>query len=646
MDNDDDDNDYDDDDDVNNNDEVKEDAIINRMEDISKTQVHESRGRRTNQSLHYKPAATAAANSNARVMRLRGSYLRDHDMTDLNTNSATASTNIPRLDEFSDDSFEYPETSGENIDYNDGNDQECDDTTRVNKSTPLSSSKLIVTTKNKNMTKWTDEDYPAITWITPSGDSVVEILIRRSQRMALLLLVATIVVAMLSIGTLRYTITTPPFRSTNDLSLAAEMKEMLTVPSDVSSLSPKQSKGKNATPEIVLDELDACPKTTTDQARRETSLSIWTATKKVFSTNVRLACDDQRSSSSIQLPLQSVQEKAKQSKPNKRTSVALVPSTPSAHDTRQTNKLASFEDMRTIRWGMLPEMLARSSFSSLDPNVLADPSSPATTSVDQMTARTTSGPSVSSVSHPNKVDTQPLENQQRKIPPLLRRLLLLFGKDHSTTKSHLDVMETIQIPRSLAGTIPLYVAQLSSLQMSRTQMHDVAPRSTATTTKTTITTTISLLDLIAARIIVAQKRITAWLKGDRDSTTRSPTSMVVDSRIEIGNPGLWGTIPSNLGHSSLLVGLLDNHYTVVEQFFQETSQERDGRRKEAPLSAGEEEEEECSIRTGCSKLGTEHVFLHDLAMIQSWMMTPASGLAGTISKIGPSAVQIGMYLQK
>ncbi|KAI2508631.1 hypothetical protein MHU86_5814 [Fragilaria crotonensis] len=641
MDNDDDDNDYDDDD-VNNNDEVKKDAIITRTDDILKTQVHASRGRRTNQSLHYKPAATAAANSNARVMRLRGSYLRDHDMTHLNAHSATASTNIPRLDEFSDDSFEYPETSGENIDYDDGNDQECDDTTRDNNSTPLSSSKLIVTTKNKTMTKWIDEDYPAITWITPSGDTVVEMLIRRSQRMALLLLVATIFVAMLSIGTLRYTITTPPFRSTNNMSLVVKMKEIPTAPSVISTLSPKQS---NGTPEIVLDEVDACPKTTTDQARRETSLSIWTATKKVFSTNVRVASDEQRSLSSIQLPRQSVHEKAKQSKPNKRTSVALVPSTPSTHDTRQTNQLVSFEDMHTIRWGMVPAMLARSSFSSMDTSSLADPSSTATTtSVRQRTARTTSGPSVSSVSHPSDMDTLPLENQQRKIPPLLRRLLLLFAKDHSTTKSHLDAMETIQIPRSLAGTIPLYVAQLSSLQMSRTQMHDVVPRST--TIATTTITTVSLLDLLAARIIVAQKRIAEWLKGDRDSTTRTPTSIVVDSRIEMDNPGLWGTIPSNLGHSSLLVGLLDNHYTVVEQFFQESSQERDGRRKEAPLSAGEEEEEECSIRTGCSKLGTEHVFLHDLAMIQSWMMTPASGLAGTISKIGPSAVQIGMYLQK
>ena len=86
-------------DEVNNNDEVNSDASISRTEVISETQVHASGGIRTKQSLRHKPAATAAANVTTRVMRIRGSF-------DLNSPAAREHTNIPRLDEFLDDSFE------------------------------------------------------------------------------------------------------------------------------------------------------------------------------------------------------------------------------------------------------------------------------------------------------------------------------------------------------------------------------------------------------------------------------------------------------------------------------------------------------------------------------------------------------------
>ena len=132
-----------------------------------------------------------------------------------------------------------------------------------------------------------------------------------------------------------------------------------------------------------------------------------------------------------------------------------------------------------------------------------------------------------------------------------------------------------------------------------------------------------------------RKQISEWLSSDCDSTTPPPTTRVVNSRIEFGNSVLWGTIPSNLGHSSLLVGLLDHHFTVVDELFRESQREQP--RKEASPAG----EKESSIQS--SKLGNDHVW-QDLALIQTWM-TPTSGLSGTISRIGPSAIQIGMYLQ-
>jgi hypothetical protein len=614
---------------VNNNDEGKSDAIINRTEDVSETQVHASGGRRTNQPLRYRHTATAAANSTARVMRLRGSY---HDQN-LNSHAAREDTNIPRLDEFSDDSFEYPETAGDHHSYDDDDYQELDNA-RGNDLTPLSSSDLIVTNKNNYNYKWTDEDYPAITWITPSGDSVVETLIRRSQRMALLILAATIFAAMLSTWTLRHSDKTPPFRSTNNVSPIAEMNQILAEVSDVSTLSAKQSKGENVTPPIVPSFVDTCRKNTINEASREKLLSVWQATKSVFSTSVRHPSDDQHSLSIVELPLQAVQDTMKHTEINKRVSVALVYSAPSAHNPKEANQLVSLDDMRTLRWGILPAMPARYSFSSLEPNGLVDPRS-AATCVSQMTSHTKSGPSIFSLPLPSEVDTLPLENQ-RKMPPILRRLILLFDNDRSTGKSHQGVMETMQLPRSLSGTIPQYVAQLSSLQLSSLQMqHDAVPR--PTTISTTTTVTVSLLDLVAARILVAQKGISEWLSSDRYSTTQTTrsTTRVVNSRIEFGNSGLWGTIPSNLGHSSVLVGMLYHHFTTVDELFQESQREQP--RKEASPAG----EKESSIQS--SKLGNDHVW-QDLALIQTWM-TPTSGLSGTISRIGPSAIQIGMYLQ-
>ena len=630
-------------------------------------------------------------------------------------NPNVTATSIPTLDESLDDSFDYyynnnhPASGGEEHDFdetlminNTTNDSTTLESTELiltstpcttsTSTTPTAAVAAAMTTTTKSATttttklSWTDDDYPAIAYITPSGDSVMEMLMRKSQRkMALLLIVVggaaiVVVVTVLSftMWSLRYsmtmttttrttiTMTTTPYAPSSSrvttIPPASEVIQKIMEPNDnVSTIrtnsqfvTTEQFKAQNVTAQSALHKVDA-----------SRSLSIWRPSNKDFNGDARNPSADTAGSlsrlcmpKSPQFDRDNNNNKAVGIHDNTNTTTTATHCCPTTTLASNSDELLLFQEIyqhvhTNLSSMLLPTMLPRSFYFNRH-GMLSYHVSPTLTVRQMSVLATKSTPSSSNddphLPLPNTVVKDYDDDDDDNVTSVWGRFLSFLHTVRGTgTKSQAAAsvaagqLEMMQIlTRPSWGTIPLYVAQLSTIQIARTTtttttlpIHDMVSQSMDATATTTPTTLRPLLDLVAA-----QKRVVEWFTLERNDDW---TNM-----LEIhNNPvAVWGTIPSNLGQSSLLVGLLD-HPTVVEPWVRESLQHRRRRRRRRRDEASRDEDSlprrRLAFSVQSASAANSNVF-QELARIQRWM-APANGLAGTISTMGPCAMHVALYLQ-